>query len=262
MTEYSRRSVLRMGALGAGALAVPVAAGRASAAASTGVRWVPVDGVIDVRDIGGYTAARGRTVLWQRLYRSAALNTVTPQGLQDLAALNLRTVVDLRSAVEVADGPDLLPAGARLVLEPVDNDAVLLPADLPIDDPQVDPTALVEYENYVSEPAARASFGAALRLMASPADLPLLYHCNGGANRTGWETAVLLRLLGVSNADIYADYLLSNVAWGGTYVFSEYLDAAFAQADAQFGSFAGYVTRGLGVDVPSIVRLRQNLLTR
>ena len=53
------------------------------------------------------------------------------------------------------------------------------------------------YRWFVTGEAARASFGAAVRLAAEPANLPLLFHCSAGKDRTGWLTVVLLTALGV-----------------------------------------------------------------
>ena len=43
---------------------------------------------------------------------------------------------------------------------------------------------------------------------------PLLFHCMGGKDRTGFVAGVLLRLLGVGQEEVMADYLLTNEILG------------------------------------------------
>jgi protein-tyrosine phosphatase len=40
----------------------------------------------------------------------------------------------------------------------------------------------------------------------------------------------------------------------------EYLEAAFAAIDEKYGSFEGYLREGLGIDDPTLERLRSTLL--
>ena len=100
--------------------------------------------------------------------------------------------------------------------------------------------------------------GDALRYLASAPAAP--WHCNSGAFRTGWASALLLTALGVPRAQVDSDFLLSNVTYEGKYAFVEYLDAAFAQAQADFGSFEGFLDKGLGVDDTDTGVLRKSLL--
>ena len=48
-----------------------------------------------------------------------------------------------------------------------------------------------------------------LAVLTDPASYPVAIHCSGGKDRTGIITALLLALLGVSDAAIMADYALS-----------------------------------------------------
>jgi protein-tyrosine phosphatase len=45
-----------------------------------------------------------------------------------------------------------------------------------------------------------------LRVLADPDNLPLVFHCSAGKDRTGVLAAVLLSALGVKDQDIIADY--------------------------------------------------------
>jgi protein-tyrosine phosphatase len=128
-------------------------------------------------------------------------------------------------------------------------------------------------------------------------DEPAIIHCTAGKDRTGIVTAVLLRVLGVPQATVEANYLRSNdavpaqvarlhaatlaTAPNGTPTKSpanplagippdsvkvlmgvdpSYLAAAFAAIDARYGTFDNYVTQALKLSPADIQQLRDRLL--
>ena len=56
---------------------------------------------------------------------------------------------------------------------------------------------------------AAPTFGALLTGLAEPAELPALFHCTAGKDRTGIAAALLLGLLGVPDETVLDDYELS-----------------------------------------------------
>jgi protein-tyrosine phosphatase len=48
-----------------------------------------------------------------------------------------------------------------------------------------------------------------LEIIAEPSNLPLVFHCSVGKDRTGILAAIVLSVLGVAEADIIEDYTLS-----------------------------------------------------
>lgn len=239
--------LLLAGCGGTGALTGPAAARPAD---------ITVEGASNVRDLGGHTTAQGSTVVKGRIFRSSSLHRVTEAGVRQLADLHLATVVDFRGQAEAAPRVDHLPAGVTSIPSPVPG-AMAAGPPAPASEP--DPAMVNEFRHYVTDNSARAAFGSALRALAA-ADKPMLWHCNSGTFRTGWASAILLTALGVPRDQVVADFLRSNAAYGGTFAFAEYLDAAFAEADKEFGSFTGFLEQGLGVDAPTLARLRQALL--
>src|SRR5262249_35841651 len=151
-----------------------------------------------------------------------------------------------------ARGADLLPEGVRSLLVPVGDPGPGVPAGAAGPPPpggfaEPQPETLEEFRSYVLLDEARHSFGVALAALAAADSLPFLWHCNSGTYRTGWATAVLMTALGVDREDVYADFLISNIAFGGTYAFAEYLDAAFEQAEKLYGTFSDFLRDGLGI---------------
>lgn len=217
-------------------------------------RDITVDGTTNVRDVGGYAGAGGKHVRWRTVLRGAALNAVTQQGVQQLAALNLKEVVDIRDTSEVDEnGPDIVPSGVTVVSEPI--------AKPDFSGPPTDDQIIAAYRAYVSDADRRAHFGATLRRIADGGQRPILIQCDTGENRTGWEMAILLTALGVARSDVEQDYLLSNDHIPGNYAKAEFLDAAFDEADKEYGSFDGFLHNGLGVDQATVDRLRADLLS-
>ena len=72
-------------------------------------RWIEIDGVVNMRDLGGLPTADGGTTAWQRLIRSDNLQDLSPAAVEHLVqSIGLRDVVDLRSDTELhllGDGP-------------------------------------------------------------------------------------------------------------------------------------------------------------
>ncbi|CAO0831746.1 Protein-tyrosine-phosphatase OS=Streptomyces microflavus OX=1919 GN=Smic_00270 PE=4 SV=1 [Streptomyces microflavus] len=85
-------------------------------------RTVPAATVVDLRDLGGIALGRGHRVRQGVLFRSGQLSELDPDRDRAVAALDIRTVVDLRTADERQWAPDRLPDRARLFVADVLGD--------------------------------------------------------------------------------------------------------------------------------------------
>ncbi|PZF98923.1 tyrosine-protein phosphatase [Micromonospora deserti] len=255
-------------------------------------------GAPNARDLGGLIGAEGRRVRPGRLVRTPALGRLIDEDLPVLAKLGPACVVDLRDHSEQAVAPpDRLPGEPRVVHLPVHDaehpvftyvSAMLLGHDLGAYTElarQGTPAAMAAiYRWFVTGKSARRGFAATVRLAAGPENLPLLYHCSAGKDRTGWLTVVLLHALGVDEAAIRADYLANNALTESLRevileamrqrqpeldvaavrpvleVREEYLDAAYGEVERVHGSFGAYLRDGLGIGDEVIVALRAHLL--
>jgi protein-tyrosine phosphatase len=253
----------------------------------------------NARDLGGLITADGRRIRTGRLFRANALNRLTEADIEAVAALGLACVIDLRAEREVEMvGPDRLPfpPPGQLVALPLsdpDNQVfaavtalakgALTEASAPLDPDVLASEMLRAYRWLATSEPARAAFRRALRLMADPRSLPLLFHCTAGKDRTGWLAAVVLSALGVDRAVIAADYLRTtelsqpgiafmigrlerNGVANGSAVLPmlearpEYLAEAFAAVEQEYGHMGAYLRDGLGADDTVIAGLRANLL--
>jgi protein-tyrosine phosphatase len=259
-------------------------------------RQIGLDGAVNVRDIGGYRTSYGTSVVRGRLFRGDALNALTDQDLGAISALDLCTVIDFRTPGEVlVSGPDRLPRGLAPVSMPVaGGDLAGVHEIIASGDHELQwrklgrgrAAALMVDINrgFVADPRQREMFGAALRLLCIPGRLPGLYHCSGGKDRSGWMTAIILTILGVSRELVIRDYLLSNdyhrtgyqklsydliktgiikdqeLIWPILEQSPTYLGAAFDEAERQYGSFAAFLARGLETSESTLRELRMGML--
>ena len=180
-------------------------------------RHIPLHGAVNFRDVGGLDAANGKKVRRGLLFRSDALARLTDADLRVVDRLGLRTIIDLRTAPERASGPDRLPAssGLRCVHLPMRDPAtpdsrMRLLVWLVRHGPSADFAAILKQQYTAFAFHCTESVGALLHLIAEPANLPALVHCNAGKDRTGFAMAVVLLSLGVCVQDVIADHVSTN----------------------------------------------------
>ncbi|MGW3376429.1 tyrosine-protein phosphatase [Streptomyces hydrogenans] len=294
--SLSRRALLST----AGATAVLAAVAPPAAArprTGTPIRQIPLQGAVNVRDLGGYPTYDGERVRHGLVYRSDHLGKLTEADLVTLAGLGLARAVDFRIPLEVGyDGADRLPAGVTAVARPITDNGLFgqLTAAIGSRDPVLQEQMLGGgraaafmadvYRTFVTDAANRAAFGRTLRELAAPGTGPVLYHCTSGKDRTGWTSWLLLRLVGVPERSATEDYLASNTLRAAhdarvreglrqsgmmrnpelivplQEVRREYLDAALDEVRAGYGGLYRYVTAGLGLDLRTVAGLRERLV--
>ena len=160
-----------------------------------------VEGLLNLRDLGGLPLEGGGVTLAGRLLRSDSPHNLDESGGAALWSLGVRTVVDLRTAAELAAHPSPLPDfdGVRVVHAPIFTDDDQFPRDLV--------TAADVYGWWLRE--LREGVGAAFRAVATAPEPGVLVHCHAGKDRTGVIVALVLRLAGVGVDAIADDYALS-----------------------------------------------------
>jgi protein tyrosine/serine phosphatase len=210
---------------------VPAGLIRLADVTSYAPNWIELEGVVNIRDVGGLPTADGRRIRPGVLIRSANLSSVTEADVARLVnELRVRRVLDLRTDVEVRNSePGLLygrdgvtfhhlslyPDGkseAEAELEAQAEAELEAQAEASPDpvapwageqypegrDPQV-----VSYLRYLER--RPDSIVAALRAIAEP-DGATVVHCAAGKDRTGMVIALALSVAGVPPELIAADY--------------------------------------------------------
>jgi protein-tyrosine phosphatase len=166
-------------------------------------REIALDGLVNVRDLGGLRTADGRAVRPRQVIRADNPKSLTEAGRAALVELvSPAVVVDLRIPLELErEGYDLEGVPARIVSLP------MIPQSGVTDEQIASGLADSLPEDYRREIEVNAaSIVGVLRLLAEPANRPLVVHCTAGKDRTGIVTAMILSILGVPDAEIAADY--------------------------------------------------------
>jgi protein-tyrosine phosphatase len=255
----------------------------------------------NARDLGGYPTVGGRRVRRGLVYRANALNRLTDADVELVRGLGLACLIDFRHQTEIElVGQNRLPTPppGRVIGMPLfdpDHDVVTkisaalrgrspdgAPMVAMIAEPGAAAAGMTQlYRWFAASPAARQVFADALRLIASPGALPLLFHCTAGKDRTGWLAALLLSTLGVERSTVVEDYLRTNElnAKSTEYLLStfadrvsnpavlqplfearpEYLAAALAEVDRS-GGIEPYLRDALDLDDTVVAALRKTLL--
>ena len=234
-------------------------------------RVLPLSGIHNFRDYGGYDVEGGGRLRGAMLWRSAHHVEASPEDLAAIDALGLETVIDLRGDDERAEhmcrrsdnfsARVLFAGGQTAGLAPH-----LQAAGGTIDAETARARMIDTYAGMPYRPALVATLRLYLAALAEY-DAPSLVHCVAGKDRTGFAVAVVHRLLGVHEDDLMHDYLLTNTAgkieeriaqgaahirarYGGNIqddavralmsVNPAYLDAALATVRRDHGDVASY----------------------
>ena len=157
-----------------------------------GPRVMKIDGLCNVRDLGGYKTASGKTTLQGKIFRGGQLSPNTHYSVYDDVALTeagkkymsetlgIKTDFDLRNAAE----------NKGLTASPI-------------------PGAKLEYysaNGYLSAFTDKNAYRSVFSALADENRYPVYLHCTGGADRTGTVSFLFNALLGVDEKTLIQDY--------------------------------------------------------
>lgn len=138
-----------------------------------------------------------------------------------------------------------------------------------------------QYRQFVLSPQSLTVYRKVIQLHLKEENTPILQHCKGGKDRTGFGVAVILLLLGVSEKDVAIDFFLTD-EYRKEHIASrmelyrkytedkeildnlraltssepEYLAATFEAIKEIYGSFDQFVQEGLKISQEEIKSLR------
>ncbi len=241
------------------------------------LRHIPVPGTHNIRDLGGYATQEGPTQ-WRRVLRADGLHRMNMDGVDQLHALGVRTVIDLRRDHEL----ELQPNPTKTHPE-IDYVHISLFDQLDVADAAVprDGQVNVLLGLYCMALAERGDAIRSILTTIADADGLVLFHCTAGKDRTGVIAALLLALVGVPREDIVADYaitkaqiaplldtILANAAKRGEDMDRyqallqcepETMHAFLDHLDADHGGVERYLAK-IGIDAAVVARLRARLI--
>lgn len=159
-------------------------------------RNLDIEGLTNVRDLGGWKTSDNKFVKQGMIYRSSRLNEnetttnlITEKGIKEmLEVLNIKSELDIRRTDNNENGGiTVSPLGSSVNYYSVPmksgGNCLLLNKDV--------------IKN-------------AFKILGNESNYPVVIHCSIGTDRTGMLCFLINALLGVSEEDLYRDYLFSN----------------------------------------------------
>lgn len=189
--------------------------------------------VSNARDLGGVPLAAG-TVACGAVYRGPPLR-LSEQGCEELASLELGTVIDLRTEDERLGSPESACVTSKLVAAPLPVPYGLGPAD------------------YLRDFNTDASVATVFHTFGDPAAYPIYFHCTYGRDRTGVIGALLLLALGATRAAVLEEYLLSAPHVGA---YPNALEAVLDEIERRGGAEQVLVDLGISDEERAVLRSR------
>lgn len=251
-------------------------------------RLLPLEGGVNFRDMGGYQAADGRRTKWKHLFRSGQLAKLTPAGRAQLADLGIRAVIDLRTATEQEHEPSgwVEEFGARYWSRNHNDRFGNLYEMAARGIASADHAHEIMRTGFREVPFQQAEAYAELFRALSGGEVPVVFHCTAGKDRTGCAAALILAALGVPRDVIAHDFAMTERAVDlrtalsvpgrqkSMSVFADlspevgavirgshpsYVAALLDAIDERCGSIEGYL-RELGLAASDQAAMRANLL--
>lgn len=253
--------------------------------------FLPTEGIHNLRDYGGYSAADGARVKVGLLFRSGQHMDATDADLEALHALDIRTIIDLRGSSERANFPCRRHGDFDAHVIAYDGETSNSPpheggggrAEMTAE--KARQRMISVYTRMPVNPAMIDMFTRYFEALASR-DGGSLVHCFAGKDRTGIAASLLLHVLGVHHDDVVAEFLRTNDAphrhvlerqslprmkahYGEIEpeairnlmgVRPEYIETYFNEVTRDHGSLDAYLAETLGVDEARKARLRDRLL--
>lgn len=190
--------------------------------------FLPLQGVPNVRDLGGYKTADGMTIKKRMLIRGASLATAEDVDLTLLADFHVAKVIDLRTDFEKKGKENKALPGTDCISIPIqpfdDGDA---PEEI-TQNKSFDLSKLIMFAAFnekakvfakkmyallVVQPKCQKQFATFLREVINTPEGAIYFHCTQGKDRAGLAAAFLLSALGVDRETVIADFDKTNLVY-------------------------------------------------
>lgn len=260
----------------------------------TAERVLPLDGAHNFRDIGGYINNENKYVKWGKLYRSDHLHNLSDQDVAYLKTAGIHSIVDYRNEKEWYKQPNriwdntiktfnLIPdASSAELAAKASNDHEKIQELIKLSQSTnsaitIDGSGHImqkQYQDFVRNPQTIAVYRELINIILDTKNMPIVQHCRGGKDRTGFGIAIILTILDVKYELILNDYAMTgklrhdrNLRRMNEYqketnnkevlaflysmmeTRNSYLEAAFNEMKKCYGSINGYLEKALKLTV-------------
>jgi hypothetical protein len=169
-------------------------------------RHLDWSGTYNARDMGGLPTAGGGLTRRGAIVRSDSLQRLEAQGWEEVEAHRIGTVIDLRNENEIGADVSPRPGSIETVNIPLDVTEARDFWEVWGNGPQF-ATPLYYGPHLERFPDRSAEV---VRAIARAGPGGVVFHCQGGRDRAGQVSMLVLALAGVEPAAIAADYALSD----------------------------------------------------
>ena len=236
-------------------------------------RHIALTGATNFRDLGGYLGHMGRPVKWRKIFRSDHLANLSPDDLHQIQNLGVKRSFDFRgiqeSQAQSYDWPNIQRHSLSIEPTVVQRLQAQTLTGKPLTAADALDAMQTTYRDFVKVDSRR--FAELFEHLLERPD-PLLFHCTAGKDRTGLAAALVLSALGVSEPDIWRDYLLTNQLYkrNSTGVISlspdvlkivwevqeSFLQASLEEIQSRYGNIQNYLSTELGMTPAAKLRLQ------
>lgn len=235
---------------------------------------LPVLGGYNFRDIGGLKNREGKSIKKRKLIRADELNRLTDTDLELLASIPIVSIVDFRDNHEIERSLDQKPPSLKqsYTCSIISGNLYTIQKEEINEYTKEAGEEIMSkmYNLFITHPECQKKYRQFFSILQNETDIPLLFHCTAGKDRTGVAAALILSALNVDFNTIMEDYLFSNVCLEEKYgkVKAEnpflkslfeanphYLQTAFDTIANHYGSTEYFLKQILGVNL----QVMQNL---
>ena len=260
---------------------------------------IPLEMLPNTRDLGGMAGADGRKIRPGLLIRSGNLEKASPEDLRQLGE-KVSLVIDLRSYQEVEEHPDAVIPGAKYLHLPViaeitpgitkEDETKTFDEktrDLVRSARRSRAFMIKTYSDMADSDFALQKYVKFVDCLLENEGGAVLWHCTAGKDRAGFAALIIQKILGIPDDVIFRDYMFTNENMAGEiramvknfrsqggwmipnlkksvqYLFGawpEFLEALLLRIDERWGSFDGFLEKGLGITEEKKILLREKYL--
>lgn len=247
-------------------------------------RFVKVDSIMNLRDLGGYKTNENKSVKWGKFFCSGRLK-VNDNGKDLFNSLQVKTIIDLRSEEERLQQRDRKKVNANIVNIPISacdfSSKIASIKDNKFNKDSAADFMQHSFKSLVTE--YNSEFAYIFDILLDSLNYPVLVNCNAGNDRCGFTSSIVLSALGVPKDQVFENYLstysIPNVRREGRYAYSfspeaqeavtvllssneNFLNAAYQEINTVYGSLDAYFEKALHLDAKKRLRLQELLLDR
>ncbi len=244
-------------------------------------RNIDLEGATNFRDLGGYETSNGAKIKKGLIFRSDHLSNLSSSDINIIKDLGIKTICDFRSDAEMIENPSLFNQDSypKLLHIPIKTlgtqDLQELSSKENVTSEELASALQSHYVFYVNQ--HKEKYSLFLKNIAI-GEIPMVFHCFAGKDRTGFASLLLLGLMGVKKDIIIEDYLLTNKYYKGPTsgnnwnktisdkikpLFEariDYINAAFNEIEGRYEKIEDFVVKELNIGLEVVDVIKNKIL--